>query len=132
MALNDSVLGQAPGNVAVSNGSTLTGSGNVLAGGTVYTIHIIASTTIEFHDNHILNAGGWSAYVATPSQQPVEFDLRNNYWGTADAEQIAAWIRDGEDDAANTEVIFEPFHSQPISTQKTSLGQLRLLFHRKD
>jgi len=131
MELNDSFLGQSPGNIAVWSGSTLTGSGNVLEGGTVYSIHMTTSAMIDFHDNHILNAGGWSAYVATASQLPVEFDLRDNYWGTADSQQIAEWIRDGNDDAENTTVLFEPFHAEPVPTEKTSLGRLKSLFEQE-
>jgi len=126
--LVDSHLGVSQANIDVSNGSILTGSGNILLGGTFASIRIIADTTIDFQGNHIFNAGGWSAYVVTPSLTQVSFDLTNNYWGTAEAEQISTWIRDKEDGATKTTVLFEPFSAIPLPTEQRSISSLKARF----
>jgi len=81
------------------------------------------------HDNHILNNGGYSVKINFYDSPNYTLDLTNNYWGTADSTQIAAWIRDVHDDPKyNIEVKFVPFADQPLPAQSTSFGQLKARF----
>jgi len=115
-------------NVNVSNGSNLTGSGNVFHGGGQYTIRIVPTASIDLRESHIFNNGGWSALVETGVIVPKTFDLRDNYWGTTDAAQIVEWIHDGTDDGSGSEILFEPFYDHPVPIKATGFGNLKSLF----
>jgi hypothetical protein len=115
-------------NLFISNGSMLTGWGNVLSGGTVYTMFVVPSATVDFHNNHIFNAGGISVFMTGSSNPPKTFDLRNNYWGTPDASQIAEWIHDDTDGQTGSVVLYEPFHGMPVPTKTTSIGELKAMY----
>ena len=117
--------------VDIYNGGELTGSGNVLFGGADATIGSTGSR-IDFHDNHILNAGGYSVkvdYFGASRQDTLLLDLRNNYWGTTDRDQIADWILDGNDiEGLETYVLFEPYLDQPTPNEELSWGELKELY----
>jgi len=50
-------------------------------------------------------------------------------WGTTDAEQIATWIIDVNDDAERIhEVLFEPYAEDPVSEKPSSIGGLKSRF----
>lgn len=70
----------------------LYGTGNNLGGGTFATLWFNRSSTIDFHGNHILNAGGWSVRASSGPEPIKHFDLSNNYWGTTDTDQLDEWI----------------------------------------
>ena len=60
---------------------------------------------------------------------PVHLDLRNNYWGIASRDSIAALIWDGNDDSnIHAFVDFEPFSTTPLPTEKKSLGGVKGLY----
>jgi len=64
-----------------------------------------------------------------PYTPPTYFHLENNYWGTTDAEEIAAHILDGNDmDDVNMFVIFEPFEGEPVPVERKSWSELKALF----
>ena len=64
-----------------------------------------------------------------PSLGEITYDLRNNYWSTADVNEIRSLILDGTDDPENSSIVlFEPFHGGPISTENTSWDQLKAYF----
>ena len=65
-------------------------------------------------------------YFNTPD---THLDLTGNYWGTTDAEQISAWIRDGYDDpSVHAFVDFEPFEQQPIGTESATMGRVKAMY----
>jgi len=64
-----------------------------------------------------------------PEHGEVFHDLRNNYWGTEDADEIRALILDGTDDPDNAStVLFEPFAGGPVATQETTLDGLKAMY----
>jgi len=111
-------------------GSTVVGSGNVLHGSGRYPTVRFGDCFIELHDCHILHVNGqYSIQVGYHSGPADAIDLRNNYWGTASADSIAAWIWDGHDDpSVQTFVQYEPFSSVPIPARKQSWGGVKALF----
>jgi hypothetical protein len=124
-------------NLATTNGSRVTGTGNVLCGGTYATIFgIWADEDFPFRGNHILNAGGYSVMLGGGRDGSVDLprndwstDLSRNYWGTADAEQIAAWIWDGHDDPSiHGVVVFEPFAGGPMPSESRSWGAVKDIY----
>jgi len=107
----------------------VTGTENVLGGASFRTIYSVYCD-LSLHGNHILNGGGWSVYAdgyADPGV--VTLDLTDNYWGTTDGNQIAAWIRDMNDDpSVHCVVDYEPFANGPLGTEKKSWGELKTLY----
>lgn len=128
--LQDSVFGSGMEfNISVSG--ILTGSGNELNGGTVATITFAGNSISQFHGNHILNGGGYSA-AANARLNPVTIDLTGNYWGTTNTQQLDTWIFDSNDDdpwtgdPLNTATIqYMPAADLPIPTESTSFGRLK-------
>ena len=60
--------------------------------------------------------------------------MRNNYWATAEADSISAWIYDGYDEADDPMfgmkafVDFEPFSAVPLEKEKPTLGGFKSMF----
>jgi len=107
----------------------LSGSGNQLMGGTFATLRIGGQSALDFHDNHILNAGGWSVHTVGGSLNVWPIDLTNNFWGSEDSDQIADWIYDRNDSNGTWLLVdFEPFHGQPVRTEETSFGRVKAAF----
>ncbi|MBK8285783.1 MAG: right-handed parallel beta-helix repeat-containing protein [Ahniella sp.] len=95
----------------------------------------ITSCTPRLRDNHILKGEGAAVLVRGFPQPPdLTIDLTGNYWGTAIADSISAWIIDGNDPVVPPSlpihgfVDFEPFSSVPVEAEKTSLGGVKALF----
>jgi hypothetical protein len=110
--------------------STVTGSNNDLSGGTYATI-LDDGSMFEMHGNHILNAGGSSVMLGYGWESPPDryLNLRDNFWGTTDGDQIAEWIWDGNDDPnIHGFVLYEPFNSGPDGTEQQSWGQVKALY----
>ena len=64
-----------------------------------------------------------------PGYGEVVHDLRNNFWGTTDGDEIRSLILDGVDDPDNVStVLFDPFVGGPVSTEKTTLGGLKAFY----
>lgn len=107
----------------------LVGSRNELKGGTTVTLRIPSDfSVLDFHENHILNAGGLSVEAYSNTGPPLRtHDLSRNYWGTTDTEQIDAWIRDRHDDPDFNYIIvdYQPLAEQPIPTESTTFGELK-------
>jgi hypothetical protein len=62
-------------------------------------------------------------------KSPMLIDMRNNYWGTDNADSIQAWIRDSHDSPQTCgTVLYEPFEGSSTPTQITSWGALKSLF----
>ena len=125
------IMGHARRAISIYDGGILRGAENVLESGTDATIGC-AGSHIDFHDNHILNAGGYSVkvdYFGASKQDTLLLDLRNNYWGTTDRDQIADWILDGHDiEGLETYVLFEPYLDQPTPNEELSWGELKELY----
>ena len=109
--------------------SHATGSGNIFEGGSYATIRCV-DCTMDFHGNHILNAGEFSVRLLSFPNQPLgDIDLTNNYWGTSDSEQIAEWIEDGHDDPGiDGFVLYEPFSAGPMGSKRKSWGAVKNLY----
>jgi len=115
-------------------GSHIWGTGNQLLGGQQGTLSFNSRATAALSSNRILNVGPPSVYVykdVIPADGPI--DLRGNWWGTTDAEQIATWIIDVNDDAERIhEVLFEPYAENPVSEKPSSMGGLKSRFRSRN
>jgi len=118
------------GSTIFLSNATLTGTGNVVHGADDYPTIKGGNCTLDFHGNHILHGNYPYTVQIDFHNGPIDaIDLRNNYWGTASADTLAAWIWDGHDDpSVQTYVQYEPFSSVPIPTRKKSWGGVKALF----
>jgi hypothetical protein len=115
--------------------SLLLASDSSIRGGSIAAIHMstLGQATVSACD---IVRNGAPAVVADDYRLPpiIEIDLRNNFWGTTEADSIAAWIVDGNDlhdpplDPNYSNVLFDPFLEQSIPTVKRSLGSLKASF----
>jgi hypothetical protein len=118
-----------------TGGTTVTARNNIFVGG-AWTCLQINSTPMDFHQNHILNGGGASVralWERGSLTDPVVVDLTDNYWGTDDPAQIAAWTDDYNDypsqDLWHYVIIdYTPFEGQPVQTESTTWGAVKTLF----
>lgn len=118
-----------------TGGTTVVARNNLFIGGTGTTLEIIR-TPMDFHQNHIINGGGTSVAALWERGNlvdPVVVDLTENYWGTDDPAQIAAWIHDYSDynppnPGCWVIIDFEPFADQPVQTEQTTWGAVKSLF----
>ena len=118
-----------------TGGTTVTARNNLFIGGS-WTCLEINRTPMDFHQNHIINGGGPSVRALWERgnlTEPVVVDLTENYWGTDDPAQIAAWIDDYNDYPPQDlwhYVIFDftPYADQPVQTERTTLGAVKSLF----
>ena len=129
--LGDNALLGGAVNLRVRTSCTVTGSGNVLSGGSTATIRV-CNSSMQFRGNHILHGSGPSVLIDTGCYQNppgTTLDLTNNYWGTASADTIASWILDGYDNPAIYGYVqFEPFSPVVVPTGKKSLGGVKNLY----
>ena len=122
------IMGRSPLDNVFFAGNILNATKNVFGGGEDATL-FLSGNSVVMHDNHILNAGSLSVQINNYDSPNYTLDLTNNWWGTADSTQIAAWIRDVHDDPKyNIEVKFVPFADQPLPAQSTSFGGLKAKF----
>ena len=128
-SIDGSILEGGDGAVSLSSSSSLIVTGSVLSG-SFAAIASNGATQLTIHGSHILRAGQWSVWAngSVPGGHRV-YDLTNNYWGTANASDIAAWIWDSVDNSANWGTVnYLPFSSQEVPTESTSWGGLKALF----
>jgi hypothetical protein len=118
--------------INVDTGATVTGEGNDITGASLRVV-LNSWGFMDLHNSHLIPSGDGDYVVAlgTPGQWPlVTIDLTNNWWGTADADSIAAGMIDAVYDPeqyANT-VIYEPFLIGPVANQKATMGNMKMLF----
>jgi hypothetical protein len=114
-------------NLVAVNGSHATGSGNTFAGGEFASLYFTGQATAAMSGNHILQGtSGWRVRLNSTSGSGHIIDLRNNFWGTTDAQAIAGSILDSNIDPQITgTVLFEPFSELPVSTRTISFGELK-------
>ena len=120
----------------VFDGSIVRGEKNVMRGGEV-SLALQTTSTAFLSGNHILKTGQWAVHCRGFTTQAVDIDLRNNYWGTDNADSISAWIFDGNDpqdpfyDTNLSNVLYEPFSPVPVEAEESSVGSLKSQFlHR--
>ena len=104
---------------------------NVFNGGSYAAIEVLASPTVFGEENHFLKGTSDFTIILQYCSNPFlgSVDLRNNYWGTDDPEQVAQWIYDGADDPdLAIEVQYLPFSAEPMPTESTTLGGFRSMF----
>lgn len=125
----NSVLGGNANLYARDTNTTVTGTGNVFAGGSYSTI-LVSNCNVTLHGNHILHGVGPSVYLETFLNPPIRtLDMTNNYWGTTSADSIASWIYDGHDNPAIYGYVqFEPFSPGVIRAEQKSLGSVKNLY----
>jgi hypothetical protein len=106
------------------------GSGNVLKGGSLGTLYFEDQSTASFSGNDIRHSTGPSVLLHLYSVAGQgSIDLRDNYWGTASADSISAWIYDAQDDPnIAPAVLFEPFRTESVPVGQKSTGRLKALF----
>jgi hypothetical protein len=127
--VDNSVLEGGDGAIYLSSYSSVSVVGSVLSGA----FAAIASgggENLAVHGSHVLRAGQWSVWANGPTTGGHRtYDLTNNYWGTTDAADIAAWIWDSRDSTSNwATVLYEPFSSQEVPTESTTWGDLKAAF----
>jgi hypothetical protein len=69
------------------------------------------SGTYEISGNSFFNNGNWDVYFESGVNDRL--DMRNNYWGTENAEDISDRIYDNNDDPSKGTVDFNPFLTEP-------------------
>jgi len=114
--------------------SHVSGTANTFEGGSFVTILLGGEGTLDLQNGHIIPDPGQRC-VWTKSGQGTGhiIDLRNNYWGTNSAEEIAECITDSNDYPQLTgTVLFEPFAGQPVSTEQTSFGAVKAGYGPRD
>ena len=119
------------GTIGVGSTSSFSGSDNVLEGGSLATILIEDRSTATFSGNDIRHLSGPSILIDSyyTVAGPGSLDFRDNYWGTDNADSIAAWIHDAQDDPTLAPtVLFEPFRTQSVPVKKASVGGLKAQF----
>ncbi|MDD5718184.1 MAG: right-handed parallel beta-helix repeat-containing protein [Candidatus Krumholzibacteria bacterium] len=76
-------------------------------------------------DSYYFKTSDWFPYG------PYYVDLRNNYWGTTDPEEISRWIYDGYDNPnVWIYVLFEPMADSPVRTEARSWSEVKGLFRK--
>lgn len=128
MGLFDNHISGGDRNLSTYYGGYVYGSGNVFEGGVTTTVYCNYSD-LDLHENHILNAGGYSVNVVNYPHSPYQYlNMQNNYWGTSDSSQIEEWINDGNDFGIWAIVNFEPFSSTPLGSEAKSWGAVKHLY----
>lgn len=131
---NNSVLeAGAEYSCLVTSSAGLAGSRNQVGGGTVATLEVVGTgSSASLRDGNLLNGGDRTVnLVLTGGTGTPSFDLTNNYWGTSDPQQIAAWIHDANDQMPNLFVEFEPFLTSPVTNEQETMGSLKRRFKRQ-
>lgn len=86
-------------------------------------LFLCAPEALAVHHSNLLPASGYSVrFIDGPTPPGRVYDMRGNYWGTADGAAIAAAIWDRHDSARiDDEILYEPF-TQEMSVERKSLG----------
>jgi hypothetical protein len=91
----------------------------IIGGGTMATL--LTWGDVYMRNCHLLNGGALT--VDSRGSAARVNDLRFNWWGSSDLEEIAGWISE-----LNPNVIYEPILYGPVATQRRSLSSLKALF----
>ncbi len=105
--------------------SSLSGTGNIFAGGGASTIYCQDAVAIELHNNHIFSLGTPYVQCAQYYNPPMRVHhLENNYWGTDDVDAIYALI----ENCPYMQVDIEPIADGPVQTETATWGAVKSLF----
>ncbi len=131
-AISDNVFDGGTANIYFGLGaSSAMCERNVFRGSRDAAVDIV-SCTPRVVNNDIFKGRGRAVNLGGYSQLPDRLvDMSGNYWGTASADSISAWIVDGHDITSpqmHGFVTFEPFSSSPVPTKKKSLGGVKALY----
>ncbi len=108
--------------------SEVQGRGNILRGSSWSAVSL-AWSTANFSQNHIFSEADFVTVGGFTSPPAVEIDFRNNYWGTTDPLELAARIKDGNDDPSiYAHVLYEPYSNVPMSNEERSWGEIKALY----
>ena len=108
--------------------SEVQGRGNILRGASWSAVALTWSVA-SFSQNHIFSDADFVYVNGFTSPPAVEIDFRNNYWGTTDPLELAARIKDGNDDPSiYAHVLYEPFSNVPMSNEERSWGEIKALY----
>lgn len=129
LSLNNCQFSSAYRAISARTWGELRGQGNIIPPGEGERIRVVG-TSMWFNNNHILRGDGPCVrLVAYTNPGPEVLDFTNNYWGTSEADSIAAWIWDENDDSnVQGEVVFDPFSPVPLPDEKKSLGDVKRMF----
>lgn len=116
--------------VYVDGQSSVNGTGNVFSGGADHaTIFISGQSQVNLNGNDILKNGLFAAKIGQYFGEIVVNDLTGNFWGTADADSIAGWIWDYNDDTiTNSYIDYTPFAGGSVPIEERPLGSLKSMF----
>lgn len=116
----------------IYNDSQILGHGNVIKGNVEYPAISILGASITMSESHIISGGGGAVRLYGTDYGPeYVLNLRNNYWGTSNAEEIAAVIWDAADNPEIGRYIeFVPYHDQAVSNDAMSFGEIKAMFRR--
>ncbi|MBK8168042.1 MAG: right-handed parallel beta-helix repeat-containing protein [bacterium] len=149
VTIGDGLIVYGPGSYAIADNVFDGGTANIYFGlgasnaicernvfrGSRDTAIEIATCTPRITNNDIFKDRGYAVALGGFGQAPDRFvNMSGNYWGTASRDSISAWIMDANDPAdppyspEHGFVIFEPFSSVPVPTQKKSLGGVKALY----
>ena len=114
--------------IKADGGSSVSGSGNIVAAGATAVIDLM-NANMTMGDSHILADGGLAVKCRHLIDDTWTIDLRNNWWGVADASTIAGLIHDGTDDPEIPAIVlFEPFADGEVPNESMSWGTLKNLY----
>jgi len=115
--------------VIVAGSSVIEGTNLIIEGTTGAAIQLHSAGVVDIHNSHILPATGLAVECVEYLSDPRIVDLTDNFWGTADADSINALIVDGSDNPnSHYTVLFEPFATGPVPTEKKSIGSVKSMF----
>ena len=115
--------------ILVASSSVLTGTNVVVEGTSAEALNISSNSSVLVNNSHILPSTGLGVLASAYFGDQYNLDFSGNYWGTTDADSIAALIIDSEDDpSVHCTVQFEPFANGPLPTEKQSLGSIKSMF----
>jgi len=90
---------------------------------------VSTQSTVQLNNNHILRSGALPVELRWFFNALVNQDLTGNYWGSTDADSIAMWIQDVNDDPAIHSVVdYLPIAGGQVSTEPESWGSVKSMF----
>ena len=93
------------------------------------TVYVSTQSTVQLNNNHIFHDGELAVMLRWFFNELVPQDLTNNYWGTTDADSIAMWIQDINDDSSiHSAANYLPIADGPVPTESTSWGAVKAMF----
>lgn len=126
---NTILTGGSLAGMEVNGRSSLLGVGNIIQGGDFATIRLNRSGII-LADSHVLRSSGRAVLCqySIPGEE-WNVDLKNNWWGTSEADSIASMIWDSSDDSAvHATVQYVPFLDHPVGSEEKSVSDLKGMF----